>query len=100
MATTRPSQGVISAALFVVVAAALLLFCTASTAAYYYALRGVKRLDKDLYKSSDGLYIETRYCYHYTFGEDAVLKWEGPYGDNKIIWDDDSTCQVKNIWRK
>jgi len=49
-----------------------------------------------------GFYIETRYCYHYTYGEDATLKWDGPpYSySNKIIWDDDSDCQVKAVWRK
>ena len=68
--------------------------------AEYYRLSGVKRLDKDLYKSSDGIYIETKYSYHYSYGEDAVVKWEGKYGNNTIIWDDDSTCRVKDIWKK
>lgn len=52
-----------------------------------------------LYKSGSGLYIETKYCYHYTYGEDAALKWEGKYSDNKIIWDEDSKCDVKIIWK-
>jgi hypothetical protein len=69
-------------------------------AADYYKLQGIKRLDDDLYKTSDGFYVETKYCYHYTYGEDAVLKWDGPYGDNKVIWADDSTCQVKTFWKK
>ncbi len=70
-------------------------------AAEFYKLNGVKRLDQDLYKTSDGLYLETRYCYHYTYGEDAVLKWEGSYSmNNKIMWADDSSCEVKSIWRK
>ena len=82
----------------------LLMLCgvaSAVGAADYYTLRGVKRVDQDLYKTLDGLYIATRYCYHYTYGEDAILKWEydGSYG-NKIIWDDDSTCQVKSVFRK
>jgi len=68
-------------------------------AAEYYKLESVKRIDQNLYKTRDGLYIETQYCYHYTYGEDAVLKWEGAYGDNKIIWDDDSSCQVKRVWK-
>jgi hypothetical protein len=83
-----------------VVLTVTLLFVATVSLAEYYKVRGVKRLDKDLYKSSDGLYIETKYCYHYTYGEDAVLKWEGKYGDNKIIWDDDSKCDVKNVWEK
>jgi hypothetical protein len=67
----------------------------------FIKLTGVKRLDQDLYKASDGLYIETQYCYHYTYGEDAVLKWDGDYSSsNKIVWVDDSTCGVKKIWKK
>lgn len=82
------------------VLALLLVLCAIAAYAEYYKLQGVKRLDKDLYRTSDGLYIETKYCYHYTYGEDALLKWEGKYGDNKIIWSDDSNCQVKNVWKK
>ena len=66
----------------------------------YYKLEGVRRVDQDLYKARDGLFIETKYCYHYTYGEDAVLKWEGPYSyNNTIIWDDDSSCGVKRVFR-
>lgn len=76
-----------------------LLVCGGALAADYYKLSGVKRVDQDLYKTSDGLYLETQYCYHFTFGEEAVLKWEGEYGSNSIIWSDDSTCRVKKIWK-
>jgi len=65
----------------------------------YYKLENVKRVDQDLYRAGD-LYVQTQYCYHYTYGEDAVLKWGGKYGDNKIIWADDSTCAVKDIFKK
>jgi hypothetical protein len=32
-------------------------------------------------------------------GEDAVLKYEGDseYSGSKVIWADDSTCEVKKI---
>jgi len=85
---------------FVVALVVALLLVATAALAEYYKLRNVKRVDQDLYKTGDGLYIETKYCYHYTYGEDAVLKWEGRYGDNKIIWDDDSSCQVKDVWKK
>jgi hypothetical protein len=62
-----------------------------------YKLSSVKRVDKDLYRSGN-IYIETKYCYRYTYGEDAILKWDGFSG--KIIWDDNSTCDVKDVWRK
>ena len=65
----------------------------------YYKLENVKRVEQDLYRSGN-VYIQTKYCYHYTYGETAVLKWDGAYGDNKIIWSDDSTCQVKDMFKK
>lgn len=46
-------------------------------AAEYYKLEGVKRLENNLYRSGKVL-IETRYCFHLTLGETAVLKYEGP----------------------
>ena len=78
----------------VLVAVQVLAFATE-----YYKLTGVTRVDQDLYKTSDGLYIVTQYCYHYGYYQDAVLKWEGPYGSNNIIWDDES-CQVKSVFKK
>ena len=63
--------------------------------AEYYKLPSTKRIDQDLYRSGKIL-IETRYCYHYTYGEDATLKYDGISG-SKIIWSDDSTCDVKKI---
>ena len=77
------------------------LVASTVAAAEYYKLRGVKRVDQDLYKTSDGLYIETQYCYHYTYGEDALLKWEFAGSiNNRILWADDSNCDVKASWRK
>jgi hypothetical protein len=85
----------------VTVVAIFALIVSPVAAADYYKLQGVKRIDQDLYKSSDGLYIETQYCYHYSYGENALLKWEfeGSIG-NKVIWADDSTCTVKRLLRK
>jgi hypothetical protein len=78
----------------------MLVSATALLAADYYKLSGVRRIDRDLYKTMDGMYMETRYCYHYAYGEDALLKWEGGYSyDNKVIWNDNSNCQVKRVWR-
>jgi hypothetical protein len=59
----------------------------------------VKRIDQDLYKTSEGIYIETQYCYHYSYGEDAILKYEQYGYDNKIIWEDDSNCDVKRVFK-
>jgi hypothetical protein len=67
-------------------------------AADYYKLPGTKRIEKDLYRSGKTL-IETRYCYHYSNGEDAILKYEGrgEYSGSKIIWQDDTSCEVKRV---
>jgi hypothetical protein len=82
-----------------IIAAFALSIAASTSAADYFKLENVKRVDQDLY-SSGNLYVQTQYCYHYTYGEEAVLKWQGAYGDNKIIWADDSTCAVKDIFRK
>ena len=80
---------------------ALLLISVSLAATDYYNLPATKRVDQDLYRSGN-LYIETRYCYHYTYGEDAVLKYEGSsqFSGSKIIWKDDSNCEVKKVFRR
>jgi hypothetical protein len=81
---------------------ALLIFGLLSLSAAatdYYKLPGTKRVDQDLYRSGK-LLIVTRYCYHYTYGEDAILKYEGSneFSGSKIIWaDDDAPCDVKKV---
>lgn len=69
-----------------------------STAAEYYKLEGVKRLDNNLYRSGKIL-IETRYCFHLTLGETAVLRYEGSgeFSGSVIIWEDNSTCEVRKV---
>jgi len=80
------------------VAALLGLMSVVAIATEYYKLPGTKRIDQDLYRSGN-LLIETRYCYHYTYGEEALLKYEGPgeFSGSKIIWKDDTTCDVKKL---
>lgn len=78
----------------------LYLFAIPLSAADYYKLNNVKRLDQNLYKADGGIIIETQFCMHLTLGEDAILKWDGIYSpDNKIVWDDDSSCDVKKLLR-
>lgn len=59
----------------------------------------VKRIDKDLYRTQEGIYIETQYCYHYSYGEEAILKYDQYSYDNKIIFDNDESCDVKRIFK-
>jgi hypothetical protein len=71
---------------------------SAVVATDYYKLPSIKRVDQDLYKSGRIL-VETRYCYHYTYGETAILKYEGSgeFSGSEVIWEDDSTCEVKKV---
>jgi len=61
----------------------------------------VKRLSQDLYQViGQDIVIKTRYCYQYTFGEDAILIIESPHGFNvgRIIFLDSTTeCAVEKI---
>lgn len=59
----------------------------------------VTRIDQDLYKTPEGIYIETRYCYEYAYGEDAILKYEQYGYDNKLIFDSGTSCEVKGLFR-
>lgn len=64
----------------------------------YYRLDNVVRRDNDIYTARGGIVIITRYCYHYTYGETAILKWEGDNSFyNSIIWEDETTCQIKKM---
>jgi hypothetical protein len=76
----------------------LTVLCIPVGATDYYKLEGIKRIDDNLYRSGKIL-VEIRYCYHYTYGETAILKYEGSgeFSGSKIIWADDSTCEVKKI---
>lgn len=62
-----------------------------------YSLRRVKRVDADLYRSGN-IYFQTQYCYHYANSEDVILEWDGHRG--KVVWANDTTCQVKDLFRK
>ena len=55
----------------------------------------VSRVDSNLYRdhTSKGI-IETRYCYQYATRDDAVLRWEGRYGNNRLIFSSGTTCDV------
>ena len=49
--------------------------CSAANAEYYKVY--VKRDDSNLYMdNSTGLVIKTKYCYEYTYGDEAVLIYE------------------------
>ena len=73
-----------------------LAFTTAM--AEYYKVN-VRRVDKDLYKTSTGLFIQTKYCYEYAYGDDAVLKYEQYSYDNKLIFDSGTSCDIEKVFK-
>jgi len=82
-----------------VVACAVALLALAGVARAELYVVEVRRIDQDLYKTSEGVYIQTRYCYVYAYGDKAVLKYE-PYSyDNKLIFEDDDTCEVVKVFK-
>lgn len=81
-------------------AAALLLAATPAATADMYRVY-VRRIGQDLYQdTSSGVVIQTQFCYHYCYGEEAILIWEGPYSyNNKLIFEDGSSYRVVRIMR-
>ena len=83
---------------FAVAVVWILLTAASPVRAEMYTVE-VRRIDQDLYKTDEGVYIQTRYCYVHAYGEKAVLKYE-PYGyDNKLIFEDDDTCDVVKVFK-
>jgi len=80
-----------------VIALALLAAAGAASAEMYAV--NVRRIDKDLYKTDGGVYIQTKYCYEYSYGDDAVLKYEAYGYDNKLIFDSGTTCEVVKVFK-
>ncbi len=55
----------------------------------------VTRIESDLYRDNNSkTIIETKYCHEYATRDDAILKWEGRYGTNKLIFSNDTVCDV------
>jgi hypothetical protein len=56
----------------------------------------VKRIERNLYQdTSSKAIIETRLCLELALGEDAILQWEGRYGDNWLLFVGSGTkCDV------
>lgn len=77
----------------------LLLTLAGTVCAEMYKVT-VKRIDKDLYKTDEGVYIQTKYCYEYTYGDEAVLKYDSYGYDNRLIFvDSGTTCDVVKVFK-
>ena len=59
----------------------------------------VKKVEQDLYQTSDGLYIETRFCAVDTNGDNAVLNYEKYACNNKLGFSSNKTCEVHFVFR-
>lgn len=62
--------------------------------ASFYKITNLKRVDQDLYKY-DGGYVATKYCYEYTYGEDAIFN----DNTNEIIFKNGGKCSVDKFLR-
>jgi hypothetical protein len=73
----------------------LVVASVASTQARELYRVNVSRVDSNLYRDhASKAIIETRYCYQYATRDDAVLRWEGRYGNNRLIFSSGTTCDV------
>lgn len=72
----------------------VLAFCSLFAQAEMYKV-SVRRLDQDLYKTQEGIFIQTRYCYEYTYGDDAI------YNDStqKLIFNSGNSCDVAKVFK-
>lgn len=61
----------------------------------------VSRVEQNLYKDfNSGVYIVTKYCYEYAYMEKAILSYE-PYSyDNKLIFKNNSSCDVEKLLKE
>lgn len=66
--------------------------------AEYYKVY-VTRLDNNMYRTSDGFYIATKYCYEYATSEEAILVYEQYSYDNKLIFNSGTSCDVDKVFK-
>jgi hypothetical protein len=59
----------------------------------------VKKVEQDLYQTSDGLYIETRFCAVDTKGDKAVLNYEKYACKNSLRFSSNETCEVQLVFK-
>lgn len=74
--------------------------CVISATAFaeFYKVE-ITRIDSNLYKTNEGLYIETQYCYEYATREEAILSYDQYSYDNKLIFKNGQSCEVKRVLR-
>lgn len=76
----------------------IVVACVAQAQARELYRVSVTRLDSNLYRDhTSKAIIETKYCYEYANRDDAVLRWEGRYGNNRLIFSSGTTCDVTAV---
>lgn len=61
----------------------------------------VTRKDANIYQIlGKDMFIQTRYCYEYVYGEDSLLKLKGSYGSELLFLDSSGKCDVKAVYEK
>lgn len=81
----------------IIVAIIFLLISYTSSIAEVYEVY-VKRIEQNLYKDlNSGVFIKTKYCYEYTYGERAILIYDEYSYDNKLIFNNDQVCDVDKL---
>lgn len=77
----------------ILIGVVLSLICTTVNAEYYKVY--VKRDDSNLYiDTSTNLIIKTKYCYEYTYGDEAVLIYDKYSYSNQLVFKNGQKCDV------
>ena len=66
-----------------------------------YQVTVIKRSESNLYIATSGsakIIIKTKYCYEYTYHEEAVLLYDKYSYDNKLIFKSGSSCDVDKVY--
>lgn len=77
------------------IALATLFFVPFAYAEFYKV--EVTRVEGNLYKTREGIYIETKYCYEYANRDEAILSYERNSHDNKLIFSNGQSCDVARV---
>lgn len=74
------------------------MFVSLPAFAEYYGVT-VSGIDNNLYKTSQGIYIETNFCHEYVYHDNALLSYD-PYSyNNKIFFSNCHACDMKKLLR-
>ncbi|MFC0323347.1 hypothetical protein ACFFHT_07225 [Gallibacterium melopsittaci] len=57
----------------------------------------IRREQSNLYKTREGFYIKTKYCYEYAYGEEAILSYDRYSYDNKLIFQNGNSCEIERL---